>query len=238
MQSILNKTNFMKQKILAFLKGKLQGTSESYLSGIAEHYATTITEESQIETTLNDGVIDLLKLNAGILQTEGDRRATEAQKTAVKNAFEKLGLDENGKPKTPTTPPAPPIDPTSVEAMLTKLFDEKIMPLQNKIAGFEKEKTQSQLMGKLTSKLKEKGVSEKFYKGRNLNIESEDSIEQLANEIETDWNEFVQEKAEQGVVINIPQSSSGNVKEGTFGAKIAELENAGGAGGVEAKKLI
>lgn len=217
----------MKQKILAFLKGKLQGTSESYLSGIAEHYATTITEESQIETTLNDGVIDLLKLNAGILQTEGDRRATEAQKTAVKNAFEKLGLDENGKPKTPATPPAPPIDPTSVEAMLTKLFDEKIMPLQNKIAGFEKEKTQSQLMGKLTSKLKEKGVSEKFYKGRNLNIESEDSIEQLANEIETDWNEFVQEKAEQGVVINIPQSSAGTVKEGeALGKSIAAIKNA------------
>jgi len=100
------------------------------------------------------------------------------------------------------------------------------MPLQNKIAGFEKEKTQSQLMGKLTSKLKEKGVSEKFYKGRNLNIESEDGIEQLATEIETDWNEFVQEKAEQGVVITIPQSSGGTVKEGeAIGKSIAAQRN-------------
>ena len=89
----------MEEKLLAFLKGKLQGTSESYLRGVAQHYAKTITDETQIETTLNDGVIGLLKLNAGILQTEGDRRATEATKTAVKNAFEKLGLDENGKPK-------------------------------------------------------------------------------------------------------------------------------------------
>ena len=52
--------------------------------GIADHYAKTVTEESQIETTLTDGVIDLLKLNAAYFQTEGDRRATEAADTALK----------------------------------------------------------------------------------------------------------------------------------------------------------
>lgn len=225
----------MKEKVLAFLKGKLQGTSESYLNGVADFYAKTITEETEIETTLNDGVIGLLKLNAGILQTEGDRRATEATKTAVKNAFEKLGLDENGKPKvTPPTAPAP----DSTEAILAKLLDERLNPLQEKLAGFEKEKTQSQLMGKLTSKLKEKGIPESFYKGRNLNIENEAEIETFAASIDSDYGVFRQELAESGVVINVPQNAQGNVAEGKFGSKIAELKNAGASDGAEGKKIL
>ena len=224
----------MKEKLLAFLKGKLQGTSESYLNGIAEHYAKTITDETQIETTLNDGVIDLLKLNAGILQTEGDRRATEAQKTAVKNAFEKLGLDETGKPKSTPSPVTPP--QTDLEATLARLLDARLTPLQEKITGFEKEKTQSQLMGKLTSKLKEKGISESFWKGRNLAIETEADIDTLATTIETDFDVFRQEQADSGVVLNSPMS--GGVKaEGTLGAKIAEAQNAGKSGGAEGKKI-
>ena len=210
----------MKEKIMAFLKGKLQGTSESYLNGIAEHYAKTITQETEIETTFTDGVIGLLKLNAGLIQVEGDRRATDAQKTAVKNAFEKLGLDENGKPKVdpPKTDP-PKNDQPDIAEMLKKLLDEKLSPLQNELSAFKKEKTQSQLMGKLASVLKEKGISERFYKGRNIEIESEESIAQIASGIETDWNEFVQEKAEQGVAITIPKSSDGTAKEGEALAK-------------------
>lgn len=226
----------MKEKLLAFLKGKLQGTSESYLNGVADFYAKTITDETQIETTLNDGVIDLLKLNAGILQTEGDRRATEATKTAVKNAFEKLGLDENGKPKVKPQDPAP-VDPTSMEAVLAKLLDEKITPLQNKLLGIEKEKTQSQLMGKLTSKLKEKGIPESYYKGRNITIENETDIDTFASTIESDFSVFRQELAESGVVISVPQAAQGNANEGQFGAKIAEKKNAGVSEGTEGKQI-
>ena len=228
----------MKEEILAFLKGKLQGTPESYLNGIADHYAKTITDKTQIDTTLNDAVIDLIKLNAGILQSEGDRRATEATKTAVKNAFEKLGLDETGKPKVaPQVPPVTPA-PESVEAMLAKLLDERLSPLQQKLSGFEKEKTQSQLMGKLTSKLKEKGIPESYYKGRSLSIESETDIETLATTIEADFGVFRQEMAESGVVISIPQSANGNLNEGSLGAKIAEMQNTGAIGGVKGKEIL
>jgi len=227
----------MKEKVLAFLKGKLQGTSESYLSGVADFYAKTITEETEIETTLNDGVIGLLKLNAGILQAEGDRRATEATKTAVKNALEKLGLDENGKPKNQPTPPPAPVDPNSTEAILAKLLDAKLTPLQEKLAGFEKEKTQSQLMGKLTSKLKEKGIPESYYKGRNISIENEADIETFATTIESDFGTFRQELAESGVVISVPQNAQGGSTEGKFGAKVAEKQNAGISGDIEGKKI-
>ena len=74
----------MKEKILAFLKTKLPGVPDNYLLGIAEHYSKTVTEEKQVETTFTDGVIDLLKLNANLIQSEGDKRVTEATKTALK----------------------------------------------------------------------------------------------------------------------------------------------------------
>lgn len=224
----------MEEKLLAFLKGKLQGTSESYLRGVAQHYAKTITDETQIETTLNDGVIGLLKLNAGILQTEGDRRATEATKTAVKNAFEKLGLDENGKPKVTQGDQA---DPTDLKSVLEKLLNDKLTPLQDKILGFEKEKTQSQLMGKLTSKLKEKGIPQSYYKNRNISIENDSDLETLTTAIESEYGVFRQELIDSGVVISVPKASTGQTNDGSFGAKIAERQNAGASSGVEGKKI-
>lgn len=224
----------MEEKLLAFLKGKLQGTSESYLRGVAQHYAKTITDETQIETTLDDGVIGLLKLNAGILQTEGDRRATEATKTAVKNAFEKLGLDENGKPKVTQEDQA---DPTDLKSVLEKLLNDKLTPLQDKILGFEKEKTQSQLMGKLTSKLKEKGIPQSYYKNRNISIENDSDLETLTTAIESEYGVFRQELIDSGVVISVPKASTGQTNDGSFGAKIAERQNAGASSGVEGKKI-
>jgi len=228
----------MEEKITTFLKGKLNGTPESYLKGVAEFYSKIITEE-QIEETFNDNVIALLKHNADLLQKEGDRRATEATKNSVKNAFQKLGLDENGKPKEPLLNFEPP---TNDEPAWFKKFKEDQLrqteELKQKLGSFEKEKTQSQLSAKVVSKLKEKGISEKFYKGRNLSLDSEDGIEQLVSTIETDWNEFVQEKAEQGVVISIPQSPTGAVKEGeALGKQLAEKRNAGISEGVKAKQI-
>ena len=93
-------------------------------------------------------------------------------------------------------------------------------------------------MGKLTSKLKEKGIPESFYKGRNLNIENEAEIETFATSIDSDYGVFRQELAESGVVINVPQNAQGNVAEGKFGSKIAELKNAGASDGAEGKKIL
>ena len=221
----------MKERILTFLKGKLQGTSESYLNGIAEHYATTITDEAQIETTFSDGVIDLLKLNAAILQKEGDRRATDATKTAVKNAFEKLGLDETGKKKTEES------KGTDVEEMLKKILDERLSPLQDKILGFEKEKTAATLSVKLKNQLKSKGVDEDWLIGRSLDVENEEAINPMVEKISTDWSTYVQKQAEKGIVISVPKSPQVNQNDGKLGEKIAERQNAGTSDGIEGKKI-
>ncbi len=236
----------MKDKILAFLKTKLQGVQESFLLGVAEHYAKTITDETKIEATLTDGVIDLLKLNAEILQKEGDKRATEASKTALKTFQEKHGLDENGKPiedpskKGPGRPAKKDVDPD--EPAWFKEYREKkdieYAELKTKLEKAEKDKTSALLTEKVRKHDKLKDIPASFLKGRNLAVESEDKIDQLVTELETDWNAFKQEQAEKGVIISVPSSSTETIKEGAeIGKKIAEKKNAKSSDGVKGKKI-
>lgn len=222
----------MKEKVLAFLKTKLNGVAESYLSGVADYYSKTVTDESEIETALNDSVIGLLKVNAAILQQEGDRRATEAQKTALKNFMEKNGLDENGKPKTPQS------EPDSVEAILEKLLSEKLTPLQEKLTGFEQKELQSARMNKLNERLSAAGVPKTFIKGRNINIQSDEEIDSIFSEIETDFIGVRQELADSGVVVSIPRSPQVSEREGeAFGKAIAAKRNTNTSDGVVGKPI-
>jgi hypothetical protein len=225
----------MKEKVLAFLKTKLNGVAESYLSGVADYYSKTVTDESEIETALNDSVIGLLKVNAAILQQEGDRRATEAQKTALKNFMEKNGLDENGKPKTPPTPPA---EPDSVQAILDKLLSERLAPLQEKLTAFEQKELQSARMNKLNERLSAMGIPKTFIKGRNINIQSDEEIDALVSEIETDFIGVRQELADSGVVVSIPRSPQVSEREGeAFGKAIAAKRNTNTSDGVVGKPI-
>lgn len=228
----------MKEKILAFLKTKLTGVSESFLLGVADLYSKTITEDTQIETTLSAGVIDLIKLSAGQLQTEGDKRATEAAKTALANWRKEKGLDEHGN-KTKAEKTDPPADPNDLKTLIAEAINAAINPLQEKLNGYEKEKTTAQLTGKVTAKLKEKGIPESYLKGRNLLIDSEDGIDPLVASIDGDYTAFKQEMAEQGVFISVPKSSTSGLKEGeVLGASIAEKRNTGTSEGLQGKKIV
>jgi len=233
----------MKEKILSFLKTKLNGVQENYLSGIADHYAKTVTEESQIETTLTDGVIDLLKLNAAYFQTEGDRRATEAADTALKNYRKKHGLDENGKPINTGDPKkkkddtGDPDEPAWFKAY-REAKDAEIAELKNTFEQQKKEKALSALTDKVKTHDKLKGIPASFLKGRNLVPGSEDEIDQLAASIEADYTAFKQEMAEQGVHISVPPAGGSGIKEGAaLGKAIAEKKNTNTSDGVKGKTI-
>ena len=208
----------MKDKILAFLKTKLNGVPDNYLLGIAEYYSKTVTEEKQIETTFTDGVIDLLKLNAGLLQSEGDKRATEAAKTALKNYQEKHGLDENGKPIEDPTKRGPgrprkDVEPDPDEPKWFTAYKKEQQEANEKFtAEIEKqkqEKTLASLAEKVSKHEKLKDIPASYLKGRNLVPKSEAEIDQLVASIETDYNSFKQEMAEKGVVISVPPVGGG-----------------------------
>lgn len=237
----------MKEKIFTFLKtnAKLQGVQDSYLQGVAEFYAKSLTEESQIATTFSDGVLDLLKLNAGLLQSEGDRRATEAGKTALKTFQEKHGLDENGKliedpaKKKNKKPDNDPDEPAWFKTYREEQ-EKKITSLNEIIEKQQKEKTTAVLVDKVKKHDKLKSIPESFLKGRNLTPESEDKIEQLVTELESDWNAFSQDLAEKGVHVVIPPKSEGGAKDGeAAGKRVAEKHNQTVAGGgTEGKQVF
>jgi len=206
----------MKEKILAFLKTKLNGISESFLSGVADTFSKTIKEEKDIETVITDGIIETLKYSATQLQIEGDRRATEAQKTALKNFQEKHGLNEDGTPiKKPVGRPSKtkdddsdPDEPAWFTAFKKEQADS-VAALKSKIEKQEQEKTLTALSEKVKAHEKLKDIPAWYLKKCNLIPESEDKIEQLAISIETDWNEAKQFEAERGVIISVPPEGGG-----------------------------
>jgi len=230
----------MKEKILAFLKTKLPGVQENYLSGVAEHYAKTVTEESQIETTFSDGVIDFLKVNAAFLQTEGDKRASEAADTALKNYRKKHGLDENGKPIGKPKEKDKDVDPD--EPAWFKSYreakDAELAEVKTKLEAQEKEKARTALIDKVKSHDKLKNIPASFLKGRNLVPESEDAIDQLVASVEADYTAFKQDMAEQGVMISVPPvGGSGNKEGAALGKAIAEKKNTNSSDGIKGKTI-
>ena len=205
----------MKEKILAFLKTRLNGVPDSYLSGVAEYYSKTMKDEKDIETVITDGIIETLKFSANQLQIEGDRRATEAQKTALKNFQEKHGLNEDGTsikkvgrpPKDKDADPDP--DEPAWVANFKKEYSDSITALKAEIEAQKQEKTLAALSEKVSKHEKLKDIPQSYLKGRNLVPKSEAEIDQLATEIETDYNGFKQDMAEKGVVISVPPAGGG-----------------------------
>lgn len=207
----------MKERILQFLKtnAKLAGVQENYLKEVADFYAKSLTDETKIEATFSDGVVDFIKLNASQLQKEGDRRATEASNTALKTFREKHGLNEDGTPikkeeKKDVTDPNEPVWFTAFK----KEQADKQAALEAKIARAEQEKTSAVLTDRVKTHPKLKDIPASFLAGRNLVPQSEADIDNLVNSIETDYNGFKQELVEKGVITAIPPKGGGNPVEG------------------------
>jgi hypothetical protein len=238
----------MKDKILAFLKTKMNkeiiqyGVQDSFLSGVAETWSKTIKEEKDIEASLTDGIIDTLKYTASQLQTEGDRRVNQA-KLDLKAWREKHGLDENGKPiETPDPKKKEVKTPDPDEPAWFKTYreskDAELAELKTKLESQEKEKTKSALIEKFTSHEKIKSIPASFLKGRSIDIQSEDQIDQLVAATEADFNAFRQEMADKGVHISVPPAGGGAPKDGeAIGKNIAEKRNANSSDGVKGKEV-
>lgn len=190
----------MKEKILQFLKTKLTGVQETYLAGVADSYSKTITEESQIETVLSDGVIDAIKLASTQIQSEGDRRANDAVKTAVENFRKKHNLDENGKPIGNPNPPAGGGDEVPAWA---KQLQETVTTLAGTVQTVTQENTRAAKRNEAKAKLKAKGVADKHLEdfANRVNIEAENfeaEVERVANSYTAFRQDFINEEVAKG----------------------------------------
>jgi hypothetical protein len=211
----------MKDKILAFLKTKLAGfaggVENEFLLEYADHFNKTIKEETEIATTLTDGVIDQIKVAYGFYNKEVVKKTAAAQETALKNFREKHGLNEDGTPiKKPVGRPPKNKDNDSDDDDSDDKIPEwakKILAdqteLKQKLEQQAQEKTLASLTERVKSHEKLKDIPVSYLKGRNLTPKSEAEVDQLVAEIESDYVGFKQEMAEKGVVLSIPPEGGG-----------------------------
>lgn len=149
----------MFELILKALKTKFPGVDAKILERIAKKKAETTTKEEEVQTVV-DGVTF-----QSILESEGDRRAVEAQKTAVSNYEKKYKL-KDGKPTETPEPPKPntnePPQGGAWEQVTEKLnkLEQANNELQQRLNGFETEKLGNQRKVKFEALFE--GASEKL----------------------------------------------------------------------------
>ena len=179
----------MYEKILQAIRTKYAnlGLSNEILEGLARQLAGFVKEETEIEAAVS-GSETTLKM----IQSFGDKRATsEAER--LKKEYEKKTekKDEN---------------PEDVPAWAKGIIETN-KALQDKLDGFNAERTSTALSQKLTSILAEKKVPESFSKvalvGRTFKDEAE--VTALADAVAAQFDVFKQDSANTGFsLLSIP----------------------------------
>lgn len=193
----------MKEKILAFLKTKLNGVPNALLEGISNNLATTITEESQIETVCNAGLIAALQASAQYSQQEGDRRATTATETAIKGYEQKYNLKE-GKSISQNEPPKTDsvIPPDGSSELLKRLA-----ALEAKDALASKKAASDALLSEAAKLAKGKGAANEKLLAKALKLVTVDegvTAEQIADKLLLEYNDFQSVVVGEGAMPSMP----------------------------------
>lgn len=199
----------MKYKILAKLQKKFSGVPKNLLGLIADNMAKKVTEESEIDdaiTALDDLPLPI-EAFAKHLQSEGDRRFAEGRKQSkTKKEDDDEGEDdddgeegddeEKSKPgKRSGTGKGKGDKDKGDDPRLAKL-ESLVTTLAESLTNMQKQGAQKTIAEQIAAKAKEKGIPAIFLKGRT--VESAEEIDTLLEEIETDYEAYKQEQAEQG----------------------------------------
>ena len=149
----------MFEKILAGLKTKFPGVDSKILERIAKKKAETTTTEDEVKTVV-DGVTF-----QSIIDSEGDRRANEAQSSADSNYEKKYKL-KDGQPSEPPQqdPPQPPTPPAGGEdsevLKMLKQIQQDNQQLRTEINGMKTKELGNQRKDKFSALFE--GASDKL----------------------------------------------------------------------------
>lgn len=175
-----------KVQILAALKVKYPGMSNELLGLLADKLSAKITEEDKVQAGVDE--LDNLPIPvsefATFLQKESDRRVTEATKTHEKTLREKFDFKEKGGGGNP-----PKEEVKGGDDVQTKLLNQ-VAALATKLEEMEKKEKRQGLQDTFIKKLTEKKIPVSFARGRL--IESEDQIDTMLAEAETEYTELKQ----------------------------------------------
>lgn len=166
----------MKKKILEALKTKFVGVSEDVLERIAKNLAKTVEDEDGI-----DDAVDGVNFQT-VLQSYGDFRADEAQKSAVSNYEKKHGL-KDGKPDKTEKVDDPEDIPGWFKAY-KEANDKTIAELTKANDDLKAEKAKADRKAAIAGKAKELGISDVFLK--RFRIGDDEDIDQVLTEYKQD----------------------------------------------------
>lgn len=166
----------LKEQIISQLKSKFPGVnlSKVRIDAIADKLAAKITEESEIDGKLDE--LNELFPFAEIAKQDDRLRTLEAKNKPV----------QQPQPQ-PEPSPAPSDDPVA----------KKLAEMEAKLQAFEREKQQAKLQETFTKKLSEKKIPAQLAKGRT--IESEEQLEAVITEIESDYTALKQQLINDGL---------------------------------------
>jgi len=184
----------MKERLLALLVAKFAGVDNAILERIAEKKVKGITDEGQLDN-IADGVTF-----ATVIQSEADRRATEASQTAHQKAiseYEKQHNLKDGKVITTPTPPppVPPIPGNDVPEWMKKYMEDqnKIMSeLTNTVKGVVTTQSLASKKASFKALFDKSKLPAKWFDTR-IDWESETSIKDQISELVTEFDGYRQD---------------------------------------------
>jgi len=192
----------MKTKILTSLKTRYAnlGFGDKAFEEVADYLSKTVTEETQIETTIG-GVESLLKA------FQGEQDKLRGENTTIKKELGEL----KAKIKQDKEPdPKPKDKDDDIDAKLEKLVTEKVKPLQEKLNAFESKEAKTLFEAKILAKAKELQIPQfRIEEGFTIAADADDAT----------INTYLS-KVKQNIV------TAGLEKKGAFGGILATSEEA------------
>lgn len=201
----------MYKEILQALTTKYEGVNEQILSRVAKKLAETAKSEDEV-TTAVEGVTF-----QQILESYGDSRATDAQKTAVTNYEKKYGLKEGKKVVEEKGKEAPqPEKEKDGDEMpaWAKAIIEGQKKLDDAVKTMKGEKVTETRKQKLSSIIKDLPETlRKGYERISVKDYSDDDFEQLITDVTSEVGAVEQEMKAKGFVFGKPQSDKSGGKD-------------------------
>lgn len=184
------------------LKTRFEGISESVLDRMAKKIAKTATTAEEVKSTVEEVTIQQ------IIDAEGDRRATDAQKTAVANYERKHGL-KDGKTIEPSDPNEPTDTPDAKDPedmpQWAKALVETNAKLQQQLSAMSSERItndRKQQLSAIVEQLPEH--LQKPYARMKLDGLSDEEFKTTLEDVKTEVGVIVDNLKQSGLVFARP----------------------------------
>lgn len=197
----------MHKVALDALKTRFEGISESVLDRMAKKIAKTATTAEEVKSAVEEVTIQQ------IIDAEGDRRATDAQKTAVANYERKHGL-KDGKSIEPSDPNEP-TDTPDVKVpedmpQWAKAIVETNAKLQQQLSAMSSERITNDRKQQLSAVVEQLPENlRKPYDRMSFDSLSEEQFNATLEDVKTEVGEIVDNLKQSGLVFSRPLGGNG-----------------------------